>query len=688
MRENMSKKKRKFDSHSIPRRLNLLFGIVILLFMSLIVRLGYMQVVHREFYTKKLATASKTKVTTSSVRGQIYDASGKPLVENTTKQVVSFTRSNKMRAETIKEIAQKLLPLVSISNADVTERQQVDYYLADSEVYKKVVNQLPKNKKYSADGNRLTESKIYSNAVKSVDVVKLNYSNEDKKVIYLFSQMNAIANFETGNIRTDDLSPDQIATIASSSKELSGISITTSWDRKVLDTSLASIIGSVSSEKAGLPAEEVDAYLKKGYSLNDRVGTSYLEKQYESTLQGKRAIKEINLDKNGNMESVKNISNGSKGNNLKLTMDLTFQNGVEDILRRYFSAELANGHATYSEGVYAVAMNPKTGAILAMAGLKHNIDTGELTADSLGTIMNNFVPGSVVKGATLTAGWGSGAITGNQVLTDQPISFGGSSAITSWFTQYGPRQITALEALEYSSNTYMVQLALNMMGTPYSPNMTIDLKNLNSSMDKLRKTFAQYGLGASTGIDLPSESEGYTPKKYTFANYLTNAFGQFDNYTPMQLAQYAATVANGGTRIAPHLVEGIYDNNEKGGLGKLIEGKATKELNKVDISKDNMDLIRQGFYQVVHGTSGFTTGRTLSQGEAVPISAKTGTAETFVNNGKQEAINTNVVAYAPNNNPQIAVAVVFPHNTDLSSTVSHSITRDIINLYHQQHPMN
>lgn len=156
----------------------------------------------------------------------------------------------------------------------------------------------------------------------------------------------------------------------------------------------------------------------------------------------------------------------------------------------------------------------------------------------------------------------------------------------------------------------------------------------------------------------------------------------------MQLAQYAATVANGGTRIAPHLVEGIYDNNEKGGLGKLIEGKATKELNKVDISKDNMDLIRRGFYQVVHGTSGFTTGRTLFQGEAVPISAKTGTAETFVNNGKQEAINTNVVAYAPSNNPQIAVAVVFPHNTDLSSTVSHSITRDIINLYHQQHPMN
>ena len=79
-----------------------------------------------------------------------------------------------------------------------------------------------------------------------------------------------------------------------------------------MDTPLASIIGSVSSEKAGIPAEEVDAYLKKGYSLKDRVGTSYLEKEYESVLQGERAIKEIHLDKNGNMESIDTISEGSK----------------------------------------------------------------------------------------------------------------------------------------------------------------------------------------------------------------------------------------------------------------------------------------------------------------------------------------------------------------------------------------
>ncbi|TVX64358.1 penicillin-binding protein 2, partial [Streptococcus pneumoniae] len=206
----------------------------------------------------------------------------------------------------------------------------------------------------------------------------------------------------------DALDDTQVALVASASKELPGISISTSWDRKVLDTSLSSIVGSVSSEKSGLPAEEVDAYLKKGYSLNDRVETSYLEKQYEDVLQGKRSVKEIHLDKHGNMESVENVEEGSKGNNIKLTIDLAFQNEVDDLLKSYFNSELSNGGAKYSEGVYAVALNPKTGAVLAMSGIKHDVESGKLSSDSLGTVTNVFVPGSVVKAATISSGWENG----------------------------------------------------------------------------------------------------------------------------------------------------------------------------------------------------------------------------------------------------------------------------------------
>lgn len=679
---------RKFNSHSIPIRLNLLFSIVILLFMTIIGRLLYMQVLNKDFYEKKLASASQTKVTTSSARGEIYDASGKPLVENTLKQVVSFTRSNKMTATDLKEIAKKLLTYVSISSPNLTERQLADYYLADPEIYKKTVEALPSEKRLDSDGNRLSESELYNNAVDSVPTSQLNYTEDEKKEIYLFSQLNAVGNFATGTIATDPLNDSQVAVIASISKEMPGISISTSWDRKVLETSLSSIVGSVSSEKAGLPAEEVDTYLKKGYSLNDRVGTSYLEKQYEETLQGKRSVKEIHLDKYGNMESVDIIEEGSKGNNIKLTIDLAFQDSVDALLKSYFNSELGNGGAKYSEGVYAVALNPKTGAVLSMSGLKHDLNTGELTPDSLGTVTNVFVPGSVVKAATISSGWENGVLSGNQTLTDQPIVFQGSAPIYSWYKlAYGSFPITAVEALEYSSNAYMVQTALGIMGQTYQPNMFVGTSNLETAMGKLRATFGEYGLGAATGIDLPDESTGFVPKEYSFANYITNAFGQFDNYTPMQLAQYVATIANDGVRVAPRIVEGIYGNNDKGGLGELIQAIDTKEINKVNISESDMAILHQGFYQVSHGTSPLTTGRAFSDGATVSISGKTGTGESYVAGG-QEANNTNAVAYAPTENPQIAVAVVFPHNTNLTKNVGPAIARDIINLYNQHHPMN
>lgn len=679
---------RKFNSHSIPIRLNLLFAIVILLFMTIIGRLLYMQVLNKDFYETKLASASQTRVTTGSARGEIYDAAGKPLVENTVKQVVAFTRSNKMTATDLKDISTKLLTYVTVTSPDLTERQMADYYLADPAVYKKTVEALPKDKRFDSDGNQLSEAQLYNNAAESITSDQLNYSEGEKKVIYLFNQLNAVGNFATGNIQTDPLSDTQVALIASASKELPGISISTSWDRKILETSLSSIVGSVSSEKAGLPAEEAESYLKKGYSLNDRVGTSYLEKQYEETLQGKRSVKEIHLDKYGNMESVDTIEEGSKGNNIKLTIDLAFQDSVDALLKSYFNSELGNGGAKYSEGVYAVALNPKTGAVLSMSGLKHDLKTGELTPDSLGTVTNVFIPGSVVKAATISSGWENGVLSGNQTLTDQPIVFQGSAPIYSWYKlAYGSFPITAVEALEYSSNAYMVQTALGIMGQTYQPNMFVGTSNLETAMGKLRATFGEYGLGAATGIDLPDESTGFVPKEYSFANYITNAFGQFDNYTPMQLAQYVATIANDGVRVAPRIVEGIYGNNDKGGLGDLIQQLQPTEMNKVNISDSDMSILHQGFYQVSHGTSPLTTGRAFSDGATVSISGKTGTGESYVAGG-QEANNTNAVAYAPTENPQIAVAVVFPHNTNLTKNVGPAIARDIINLYNQHHPMN
>ncbi|MBF8970767.1 penicillin-binding transpeptidase domain-containing protein [Streptococcus sp. NLN76] len=673
------RKKNRIEQQTIPTRLYFILGLVFSLFLILAVRLAYMQVFNQAFYLAKMATASQKIIKGSSVRGQIYDAQGKPLVENESKQVVSYTRSNQDTAESLKERAKEILQLVDVKDEDLSQRQLADYYLADPSVYKEVVDQLPKDQKIDRDGNALPEKTIYNNAVETVQLKQEELSPEDKKVALLFNQLNAIPNFGTGNLRTEDLSPEQVALIASSSQEIPGISISTSWERKVLETPLSSIVGSVSNEQTGIPAEEVEEYLKKGYSLNDRVGTSYLEKEYEEALQGKRSEKEVYLDKDGNLEKVVTTTEGEKGKNLKLTVDLDFQQGVEDILKNALQSEINKGNALETEGAYAVVLRPEDGSVLAMAGVKQDIEKHELSSDSLGTITNVFVPGSVVKPATLTAGWQTGALSGNEILADQTVL-----GINSWFTEGSVRDISAVQALEYSSNTYMVQVALRILGSPIGAALIDDSASVKTAMEKMRTAFGQYGMGVKTEIDLPNESVGFLPTEFTVGDYMNNAFGQFDNYTPMQLAQFAATLANGGSRIQPHIVAGIHDNDENGGLGQEIEKKTGRVLNQVDISQEDMSLLQEGMNQVVYGTSSFTTGRTVGEGASVAIAAKTGTAETFVSDGKVRSVNTNVVAYAPTSNPEIAVAVVFPHNTDLLSTVSHSITKDIVNLYYSK----
>lgn len=688
-KKTTEKKVRKFKIDKKPtsmtKRIYLIFSVIVVLFSIIILRLAQMQILNKSFYDEKLNSSTTYTVTTSNPRGEIYDAAGNLLVSNTVKQVVAFTRSNTITAEEMKELAAKLSTLVTFTETNVTTRQKKDYYLADSDTYAAVVKSLPDDEKYDSYGNNLTESEIYANAINAVTDDEINYSEDELKLVYIFSQMNAASTFSTVNLTTGDLTEEQIAYITANQSKLSGISIATDWDRETPTSSLASIIGTVSSKHSGLPAEEADDYLAKGYSLNDRVGTSYLEKEYEEYLQGTHTVREITTDKNGNVVSDEVTSEGKAGQNLKLTVNSDFQAGVESILNQYYSADIADGYATYSEGAYAVALNPQTGAILAMAGLSHETGSSTTTLDALGTINVIFVPGSVVKAATLTAGWESDVISGNQVIADQSINIAGSSAITSWFTGSGSTNITAVQALEYSSNTYMVQVALKMMGQEYYSGMSLATTGMKEAMEELRAAYAEYGMGTSTGIDLPENTTGYISDDYSAGNVLTEAFGQYDSYTPMQLAQYAATVANGGKRIAPHLVDSIYDNDGTDGIGTLGKTIETNVLNQINISDDDMDLLQQGFYQVVNSSSAYATG-TYMKSSTVTIAGKTGTAETYAvdaNGNAVTTVNLSVLAYdySTSDDSHIAVAVIVPHLTSSDNHTNQYIARDIINLY-------
>ncbi|MBS7575943.1 MULTISPECIES: penicillin-binding transpeptidase domain-containing protein [unclassified Enterococcus] len=669
----------------IPIRLNLLFFVIFLLFVTLIARLGYMQIMNTQSYVQKLKANTTQTVKTATPRGQIYDSKGVALVSNVAKPSIVYTRGKNVTSEDMRKIAQELVELVpSIQPSDnLTDRDKQDYWLADPDNLKTAEARVPENEKVDKDGNNISTSDFYKLTVAQVTADEINFSAADLAAASIFKTMNGATTFNTVLITSDNISDTDIAVIGENQSTLTGISASTNWDRSYTEsTSLRSILGTISTEKTGLPAEELDEYLAKGYSRNDRVGTSYLEKQYESELQGKKSETEITLDSSGNIVSEKEVSEGAKGNNLKLTIDVNFQNKVDEILTRWFNSMLSSGKAKYSEGVYAVVMDPNTGAVLAISGVAHDLKTGAVTENALGTIKNNFVPGSVVKGATITAGYETGVITGNDTIIDQPIYLQGTAMKSSVFNTNRQIPLTATEALQWSSNSYMMQLTMKMLGTNYTPNMVVPTEKEDQVYEELRTAFSQYGLGVKTGIDLPDEVPGYigdnTTSDNSMANLLDLSFGQYDNYTTIQLAQYAATVANGGKKVQPHVVEGIYGNKTDGGLGDELTKTETTTLGTVPITSEQMSLIRQGFYDVVH-SSGYATGTLLADAK-LTTSAKTGTAETYAQDGTA-LVNANIVAYAPSENPQIAIGLMFPELTDETDQPNKNIVKEIINAY-------
>lgn len=674
----------------IPFRLNFLFFIIFALFIALIGQLGYLQIVNGENITNQLKSSSTITVSNSSPRGIIYDATGKALVTNKANAAITFTRGNQMTAQDLRDLAVKLNKLIAIEipaklrDAELGKRDKADFWLADKDNFQKAYKRLSDEdlKKIASDN-----SQEYALVLAQVKDEELAFDEEALKETAIFTTMNSATALNTVFIKNSGVTDEELATVAEHSAELAGVSTGTDWSREyTADGSIKSILGTVSTN--GLQKEDAEEYLAKGYASNDRVGTSYLEKQYEDVLQGTKSQAEITLDRSGNVSSQKETFAGAKGNNLVLTINTEFQKKVEEILQRNYQVLIENGKAAVSPGVYAVAMDPKTGGVLAMAGFTHEKDSKELSENALGTITSAFVPGSVVKAGTLAAGWQSGALNGNEVLYDQPLYIQGTPVKASIYNKDGSanRSLNAQKALEISSNSYMVQVVLKMMNTSYSNNMSIMSTSQQGPIyAELRNAMAEFGLGQKTGIDLPNESPGIQTAVRNLdpvedgGKILDTAFGQFDTYTPMQLAQYVSTIANGGKKVQPHVVRGIYGNDEEGNLGSLIKSIEPTVQDTVDLSSDQMKIIQDGFYDAVHGHDAFTTATKLASAK-MTLAAKTGTAETTAYG--VTTINSNIVAYGPVEDPQIAISVVLPFLSGEDQHINSDIAKEIMDAYY------
>ncbi|MFT4412642.1 peptidoglycan D,D-transpeptidase FtsI family protein [Fredinandcohnia humi] len=650
---------KKKKSH-VPFRLNMLFFLVFLLFSALVLRLGVVQIVHGEKYQNEVDKTENEIVNLPVPRGKIYDSYGRVIVDNLAKNAITYTRATGTKSQDVVKVAEKLATLIEMDTEKVTERDLKDYWLLTrpEEAEKKVT----KAELKKVDDGDLSSTDVYNLQIDRVTEEELSQITEQElEVAAIFREMTKGYALVPQIVKNEGVTAEEYAVVSENLENLPGVNTTTDWVRNYkFDNTLKSILGRISDTDEGLPSEMLDYYLARGYNRNDRVGLSYLEAQYESVLHGQKAKVE-NVIKGNTVKETIVISEGQRGSDLVLTIDMDLQKAVEQILEEELIAHKDLSGTPYLDRAFVVMMNPKTGEILSMAGKVYTKDEDgkKVFQDyALGAMNSAYEMGSAVKGATMLTGYQTGAIDIGTRYYDAPMHIKGTPVKASWQNM---GTIDDLTALERSSNVYMFRTFIEIAKGNYVPNAPLPIDR--SAFPLIRNYFSQFGLGVKTGIDLPGESAGFIGKDTTPGLLLDLAIGQYDTYTPLQMAQYVSTIANGGYRMQPKIVKQIHQPTlEEKELGPVQQPFEPTVLNRINMDSEYIERVQQGFVRVMSGKRG--TARSYFANKPYKPAGKTGTAEAFYYDNKtginHKTINITLVGYAPYDDPEVAFSVVIP----------------------------
>ncbi|PDY08335.1 penicillin-binding protein [Bacillus cereus] len=694
--KNQKEKKKKKEKKKpyIPLRLNILFLCIFLLFSAIIVRLGILQIADGETYKGEVKKNNNETIGLSVPRGKIFDREGKPVVDNRPLRSITYTRLKGIKIEDMLKTAKDLANVLEIPDEDINKLTEIDkkdfWMLLNKEQAKeKVTKQDEENlRKKSIEGKELDKKieELRRNRITEEELAELTL--QDLKVLAIKSKMSSGYQM-TPQIIKSDATEQEYARISENLADFPGVDATVDWERNYVNGDLfRSVLGNITSREEGLPKEHLDSYLVRGYNRNDRVGKSYIEQRYEDVLHGKKEEVTNITDKFGDIIKTETVSKGKSGNDLILTIDMELQKKVEESIEK--NLRDFKGSEPLLDRAFVVMMDPKTGQILSMAGKKLVEKDGgtELEDFSLGNIVTSYELGSAVKGATLLTGYQTGAIKPGDTFYDAPMNFKGTQAKKSWNVS-GFGNINDLRALQVSSNVYMFHAVLQIAGVNYVPNGSLDIKQ--TAFDTMRYYFKQFGLGVPTGIDLPNEITGQTRQKDTKPGFLLDfSIGQYDTYTPMQLAQYVSTIANGGYRMKPQIVQEIREQTTKAeDIGKVVQSLEPVVLNRVDMEKEYIERVKEGFRLVFQEGDG--TGVRHFKNAPYKPAGKTGTAQTVYGGDNEigrnaegeriECYNITLVGYAPYDNPEVAFSVVVPWVNDDKSGINSLIGKDILDAY-------
>lgn len=580
---------------------------------------------HLYYETKLKEKTERIILGESPRRGRILDVNGKVLVDNKEVYNISYHKNYKVTIKDELLIAKLLSPFLDSFSLSLTDLK--NYYLALNNNGNDLITSEEK-KLYSM--HKLSAEEISKMKWDRITSEMLNYDEDNQKIAYLFLKMQNGYSYQDKVLfkNVDEAFINQIDSLG-----IPSLFKTVSYERVYpYEDMLLSIFGTVGS----ISKEKLSSYMKKGYALSDTVGTSGLEEEYEDILKGEKAKYFINSD-----NTLAMVKESTPGNDVTLNIDIDVQQELVKVMKEEMTKASKRTSAKYFKEAYAMIGNPVTGGIIALAGLKKT-DAG-FTDITITAFTSSYAMGSVVKGASNTVGYLSGAIKVGQKVKDSCVKLYSEPSKCSYKRLGYVDDITALKT---SSNYYQFLTAISSTGQSYRYNMKFNVTE--EDFKRYRDVFNAYGLGAKTDIDYPLEQTGMKGIKVAGDLLLNFAIGQYDTYTPISLLQYINTLSNYGNRYALRFKKEDYNTF----------------LNQIELDTSFYDRIMEGLYEVFHG--GTASSYVNKSKNAV---GKTGTSETFYDSDSdgvvdKEVINSTVAFYYPRETPRYSMVVVAPFLTD------------------------
>lgn len=635
------------NPHPAKRRviaLLVFFGAFLLLFAAV---LYDAQILHGGENRAKSISSNAASETVTASRGIITDRNGKVLVSNRLAYTLVFDRSGFADDAALNAAILRLVQLCEETGTGWNDTLPIGrvgnflrYSNARSETFDKFIE---KNELTSGASGR----QLLSELRELYHVDESLSEREARLIVGVRYELHSRDSYTFA----EDVSTEVLSLITDGRYE--GVTIRTASAR-VYNTALAAhILGTIgpiwqeewsSSEDTGYVG-----YADKGYSMNDLVGKDGVEKAFESYLRGTDGRRLITTDETGKITGELYTREPQPGGTVALTLDIDLQADVEAALAETISGMIDKD--SNERGGAAAVVSVGTGEVLALASYPtydlstFNEDYDELVNDQRLPMFNRatqgiYAPGSTFKMVTAVAALESGIITPSSIIQDRGIyTYYKDPQPMCWiYSQTGSThgRINVSQAITDSCNYFF-----------YEVGRLTGIRTLDSYA-------SQFGLGQSTGIEIgdssgvlasPEWAESHD-QEWTDGQTITAAIGQSYNlFTPLQLANYVATLVGGGDHYQAHLLKNVkaYDNS------RLLYMYDDEPMNTVEISDSTLSAVTRGMHELtVSGSVAYAFENCV-----VSAGAKTGSAQvgTDIANGV-------FVAYAPYENPEIAVAIV------------------------------